>query len=244
MDEIFDDPCSIKGLSSTCRRKCVEDVDKVPFFNNKFKPNGNANVKDCEYLRDQDQATQNAMCALPSGGGYPKASEVCVKTCNTSCATFPTVEKTSSPSFAPTKNDDDPCRIEKETDLFFWKLKDGDIKTKSCAWLQKLASQAAYDASQLGKLVSICNSLEEFQIYSPAGRVCMETCERHKLFLKNIRQDGLEISKPCKWLANSRRDDKRVEICNENPNYPGESISAGGLKAALQTCYVACKSCP
>lgn len=220
------------------------DVEKVSFYYNKLKPNGNARVQDCEFLRAQELAKQNEMCAYPSGGGYPAASEVCVKTCNTSCATFPTIEVTSSPSSAPTASNDDPCRIEKGTDVFFWKVKDGSIKTKSCAWLQKLAAQAEYDVTKLGKLVNICTSGKEFEIYSSAGNVCMETCEQHKVFLKKIRPDSVEVSKTCQWLASPRRDDKRERICSKNPNYPGESTSAGGLKAALQTCFVACESCP
>ena len=232
-------PCLLDGINDTCRRKCIKDVEQVPFFL-KIKDNGGAARKTCDWLRMKDAAKISEVCSTASDAGFPAASEVCVETCDTSCDSLPTAAVTSAPSPGPTGTLQGQCRQENDDSEFFLKIKNGEVLTKSCSWLKLRERKGKENPSKLGKVVNVCNSNSKNGNLDPAGVVCMETCEYYKYFFKRTNNFGVDINKTCAWLAHPKRDEKRDEICN---SAPAESTTTG-YKSAGETCFEACQSCP
>ena len=148
---------------------------------------------------------------------------------------------TSAPSPGPTGTLSGQCRQENDDSKFFFKIKNGEVLTKSCRWLQLRKRKGQKNPSKLGKVVNLCNSNSKNGNLDPAGGVCMEMCEYCKYFFKNTNNLGIEINKTCAWLSNPKRDKKRDAICNSST--PAESTTTG-YKSAEETCFEACQSCP
>lgn len=235
----LESPCLLNGINDTCRKKCIKDVEQVPFFL-KIRNNGGVARKTCNWLRMQDAAKISEVCSTASDAGFLAASEVCVETCDTSCDSLPTAAVTSSPSSGPTETPRDQCRQEIDDSEFFLKIKNGEVLTKSCSWLRLQERKGQENPSKLGKVVDLCNSNSKNGNLGPAGVVCMETCEYYKYFFKSINNFDIDINKTCAWLADPKRDEKRDTICN---SAPAESATTG-YKSAGETCFEACKSCP